>query len=127
MSYLAALLREMSRTPGGRAGHLEKRDDEYGRLSASGIHMSGRIVLNLWRIVSNDVKLANYSFESCVAAVMRLRVPRFDQGTLFRWLSFPHSRGRALQHLVRRARLDLAMLEKLDVLGRTGEMARTFG
>lgn len=36
-------------------------------------------------------------------------------------------RWRCLQYLVRRARLNLALLEQLDLVGRTGELARTFG
>ena len=36
-------------------------------------------------------------------------------------------RWRCLQYLIRRARLNLALLEQLDLVGRTGELARTFG
>lgn len=32
-----------------------------------------------------------------------------------------------MQYFVRRARLSLAMMEQLDITGRTGEMARAFG
>ena len=45
-------MRELSRTPEGRAGHLEKRDDEYGRYAGAGIHLTGRVVFNLWRILT---------------------------------------------------------------------------
>ena len=36
-------------------------------------------------------------------------------------------RWRCVQYFVRRARLSLAMMEQLDITGRTGEMARAFG
>ncbi len=36
-------------------------------------------------------------------------------------------RWRCAQYFVRRARLSLAMMEQLDIMGRTGEMARAFG
>jgi DNA polymerase zeta len=36
-------------------------------------------------------------------------------------------RWRCLQYWVRRARLTLAMMEQLDMTGRTGELARAFG
>lgn len=36
-------------------------------------------------------------------------------------------RWRCVQHWVRRARLSLAMMEQLDMTGRTGELARAFG
>lgn len=76
---------------------------------------------------SGDVKLAIYTFESCVAAVLRMRVPRIDHRRLHAWFLDPVSRWRTVEYFVRRARLDLALLEKLDTLGRTGEMARAFG
>lgn len=36
-------------------------------------------------------------------------------------------RWRCLDYFLRRAQLNLAMIEQLDLAGRTGEMARTFG
>lgn len=36
-------------------------------------------------------------------------------------------RWRCVQYWVRRARLSLAMMEQLDLSGRTGELARAFG
>ena len=36
-------------------------------------------------------------------------------------------RWRCIQYWVRRARLSLAMMEQLDMTGRTGELARAFG
>ena len=38
-----------------------------------------------------------------------------------------HGRWRAFQYLIRRARLNLAMLEQLDLVNRTAELAKTFG
>ncbi len=48
-------LRSMSRTPQS-AGLREKQDDEYGRLHASGLHSTGRMLLNLWRIIRGEVR-----------------------------------------------------------------------
>jgi hypothetical protein len=44
------LLRALSRLP-GEAGPGEGRADEYGWQHASGIHVAGRIVLNVWRLM----------------------------------------------------------------------------
>lgn len=41
--------------------------------------------------------------------------------------SAPGGRWRCLSYYVQRARLNLALLDQLDLVGRTGEMARTFG
>jgi len=33
----------------------EKQNDEYGRLHASGLHCTGRFLLNLWRVMQGEV------------------------------------------------------------------------
>lgn len=68
----------------------EKQDDEWGRLHASGIHITGRIVLNLWRLLRSELKLTSYSFESCVAAVLRLRVPHVPPQYKAVWFNGGH-------------------------------------
>ena len=70
------LLREISRDE-RVPGAAERQDDEYGRLHASGIYVTGRIVLNLWRILRGELKLQSYTFESCAHAVLCARVRGF--------------------------------------------------
>ena len=53
------------------ASLIERRQDEYGQLHASGLHVQGRIVLNLWRLLRSELKLRIYTFEACVAAVLQ--------------------------------------------------------
>lgn len=53
----------------------DKQNDEYGRQHASGIHCTGRILLNMWRLLQSEVKLNIYTFEACVAALMQKRTP----------------------------------------------------
>lgn len=78
---------------------------------------------------NTELKLTSYSFESCVAAVLQLRVPHVPQPQLHAWFAGGPGAGRwrCLSYWVQRARLNLALLDQLDLVGRTGEMARTFG
>lgn len=64
-----------------------------------------------------------------MAAVLQLRVPHVPQAQLHAWFAGGPGAGRwrCLAYWVRRARLTLALLDQLDLVGRTGEMARTFG
>jgi len=73
-----------------------------------------------------------------VAAVLRVRAPQVGHATLARWWDgggsgtkappTPHlTRWRTVAALARRARLTLALLDALDVVGRAAEMARTYG
>ena len=130
------LLREISRDE-RVPGAAERQDDEYGRLHASGIYVTGRIVLNLWRILRGELKLQSYTFESCAHAVLSRRVPRFPHRTLSRWarggdgaprnVLGAHQRWHAIRHVSERASMVARMLEQLDVVARTSEQARIFG
>lgn len=65
----------------------DRQNDEYGALHASGIHCTGRIVLNVWRILRSELKLNIYTFESCVAAVLQLRTPHVQPYVLTHWFN----------------------------------------
>ena len=119
------LLREISRTP-GRPGATEWREDTWGADHASGIAVAGRIVLNLWRILQSEVKLNNYSFEACVHGVLGRRVPHHPFSALTGWFA-GDLRWRTLKYLLDRSHLNLLLMDSLDLVGRTAELARVFG
>ncbi|DBA81937.1 hypothetical protein WJX77_000726 [Trebouxia sp. C0004] len=123
-----ALLKLVSRTP-EVLSPKDRQNDEYGALHASGIHCTGRVVLNVWRILRSELKLNIYTFESCVAAVLQLRTPHVQPHVLTQWFNAGPAGGRwrCLQYWLRRTRLNLALLEQLDLIGRTAELARAFG
>lgn len=131
------LLREISRDE-RRPGAAERQDDEYGRLHASGIHVTGRIVINLWRTLRGELKLQSYTLESCAHAVLRRRLPCFPAKTLARWarggdsaigpgVGIAHQRWRAIRHATSRSNITARMMEQLDLVARTAEQARIFG
>ena len=128
------LVREISRAERLPAAN-ERQDDEYGRLHSSGIYVTGRVVLNLWRILRAELKLQSHTFEACAAAVLKRRLPRFSHNTLSRWArgglgsnrEGAHQRWRALRYVSDRASLVSKMLEQLDLVARTSEQARIFG
>ena len=130
-------LQEISRDHVDRASnssHAQKgRDaseaDRYGWQHATGFHIPGRITLNIWRIMRDEVKINSYSLENCVASVLRLRIPHFPHHQLSTWFSAAAAAGRwrTMSHVALRARMSLLLLERLDVVGRTAEMARCFG
>ncbi|EFJ43266.1 hypothetical protein VOLCADRAFT_66026, partial [Volvox carteri f. nagariensis] len=126
------LLRSAGRTPGAasiKEKQVGEKGEERGETGGSGFYVTGRILLNLWRVLRGELKLGSYSFESCTAAVLGLRVPRVREQELAAWFAAgpPGGRWRCLHWLLRRCRLDLAMCEQLDLIGRTAELARTFG
>jgi hypothetical protein len=52
-------------------------------------------VLNLWRLWRSELKLRIYTFESCCAAVLRLRVPHVPAWVLSQWFAGGHSGAHA--------------------------------
>lgn len=93
-------------------------EDEWGRTHGSGLYVGGRIVLNLWRILRGEVKLGIYTLESVAEAVLRRRVPRVPWITLTRWFSLGPGRGRfrCLEYFIDRARLNLQIMDQLDLV-----------
>lgn len=74
----------MSRIP-ALASVKEFQKDEYGKSHATGYHCTGRIILNLWRILRGELTLGSYTFENCVKSVLKTRVPFIAHSTLSLW------------------------------------------
>jgi DNA polymerase zeta len=53
--------------------------------ATSELHISGRIFLNVWRIMREELTLTSYSFENVSFHLLKKRVPWFAQGTLDGW------------------------------------------
>lgn len=104
-------------------------DDEWGRTHASGVHVGGRIVLNIWRLMRGEVKLNLYTFEAVAEAVLRRKFPYIPNKVLTNWvLSGPgRARYRCIEYFLERAKLNLQIMNQLDVVNRTSELARIFG
>ncbi|KAI5067558.1 hypothetical protein GOP47_0018086 [Adiantum capillus-veneris] len=146
------LLREISRLPANRnlscamgnsAGKEMKHklssiekiveqpiiDGEWGRTHGSGICVDGRIVLNLWRIMRSEIKLGIYTLEAVAEAVLKRKVPLVSWRTLTQWFTSGSGQQRhlCLEYYMNRARLSLQIMDQLDLVNRTSELARVFG
>ncbi|EPS72654.1 hypothetical protein M569_02103, partial [Genlisea aurea] len=104
-------------------------DDDWGRTHASGIHVGGRIVLNVWRLMRNEIKQNLYTVEAVAETVLRRKIPCIPWRVLTKWFtSGPgKARHRAIQYALERAKLNLQIMNQLDVINRTSELARVFG
>ncbi|KAK9070718.1 hypothetical protein SSX86_011120 [Deinandra increscens subsp. villosa] len=104
-------------------------EDEWGRTHASGVHVGGRIVLNVWRLVRSEVKLNMYTAEAVAEAVLRRKIPFIHSKTLTKWFaSGPgKARYRCIEYILERAKLNFQVMNQLDMINRTSELARVFG
>ncbi|XP_037014910.2 DNA polymerase zeta catalytic subunit isoform X1 [Artibeus jamaicensis] len=103
--------------------------DDYGSDTMSEINIVGRITLNLWRIMRNEVALTNYTFENVSFHVLHQRFPLFTFRVLSDWFDNKTDlyRWKMVDHYISRVRGNLQMLEQVDLIGKTSEMARLFG
>ncbi|GAU11517.1 hypothetical protein TSUD_345070 [Trifolium subterraneum] len=104
-------------------------EDEWGRTHASGVHVGGRIVLNLWRLIRGEVKLNLYSVEAVAEAVLRRKIPSLNHKVLTKWFSSGPGKARyqCIKYVMDRAKLNLEISNQLDMVNRTSELARVFG
>ncbi|KAI8027476.1 DNA polymerase zeta catalytic subunit [Camellia lanceoleosa] len=93
-------------------------EDEWGRTHASGLHVGGRVVLNIWRLMRSELKLNMYTVEAVAEAVLRRKVPSIQSKVLARWfLSGPGgARYRCIEYVVDRAKLNFEIMNQLDMV-----------
>ncbi|XP_012939593.1 uncharacterized protein LOC101853172 isoform X2 [Aplysia californica] len=103
--------------------------DEWGADHMSEIHIAGRVVLNLWRILRHEVTLNTYTFENVAFHVLHQRIPLFSFRSLSKWYNHKTHlhRWRVFEHYVRRVKGQLEIIDQLDLIGKTSEFARVFG
>uniref|UniRef100_A0A674KB15 DNA polymerase zeta catalytic subunit n=1 Tax=Terrapene triunguis TaxID=2587831 RepID=A0A674KB15_9SAUR len=124
------LCQMISRVPDDKKeNRFAAEQDEYGSDTMSEINIVGRIILNLWRMMRNEVTLTNYTFENVGFHVLHQRFPLFTSRVLSDWFDNKTDiyRWKMVDHYMSRVRGNLQMLEQLDLIGRTSEMARLFG
>ncbi|XP_007938984.1 DNA polymerase zeta catalytic subunit [Orycteropus afer afer] len=124
------LCQMISRVPDDKIeNRFSAERDDYGSDTMSEINIVGRITLNLWRIMRNEVALTNYTFENVSFHVLHQRFPLFTFRVLSDWFDNKTDlyRWKMVDHYVSRVRGNLQMLEQLDLIGKTSEMARLFG
>ncbi|GAB2277491.1 DNA polymerase zeta [Dionaea muscipula] len=104
-------------------------EDEWGRTHASGVHVGGRIVLNVWRLIRGEVKLNMYTVEAVVEAVLRRKLPSIQLTVLNKWFLSGQGRARykCIDYMAERAKLNIEIVNTLDMINRTSELARVFG
>ncbi|XP_067883474.1 DNA polymerase zeta catalytic subunit isoform X2 [Heterodontus francisci] len=124
------LCRMISRIPDDRKeNRYAPERDEYGVTAMSEINIVGRIILNVWRMMRNEVALNNYSFENVAFHVLHQRFPLFSFRVLSDWFDNKTDlyRWKMVDHYICRVRGNLQLLEQLDMISRTSELARLFG
>uniref|UniRef100_A0A673FL04 DNA polymerase zeta catalytic subunit n=1 Tax=Sinocyclocheilus rhinocerous TaxID=307959 RepID=A0A673FL04_9TELE len=123
------LCQQLSRVPDAKENRFMAEKDEYGADTMTEIHIVGRVVLNMWRIMKTEAALNNYTFENVAFHLLHQRFPLYSHRTLSDW--FDHNthlhRWKVVDHYVSRVRGTVQLLQQQDIIGRTSELARVFG
>jgi len=104
--------------------------DERVGAGAGPSSIIGRLILNVCKIVSEEVKHPNSSYQpAMVWAVLKKRLPHHDNLLLTKWYGSNKGlqRWRVLKHRVCQALANILLFDALDVIGRAGEAARLSG
>ncbi|XP_017786334.1 PREDICTED: DNA polymerase zeta catalytic subunit [Nicrophorus vespilloides] len=95
----------------------------------SELKVTGRIVLDFWRLMKHEIALQSYTFENVIYHVMHERTARYCLRDLTNWWvhRVPKYRAKTAEYYLFRVRGIMRLMEHLDLVGRTSELARLFG
>ncbi|XP_072939379.1 DNA polymerase zeta catalytic subunit [Epargyreus clarus] len=118
------IVREISRiTEKHRQKRCKTDDNEFeGKII-------GRITFNVWRLFRYELALSSYSFENCMYEILKERVPKYSYSKLSEWWNNESRMLRwiTVEYYLTKLSGTVRMLEKLDIINRTSELARLFG
>ncbi|XP_044259688.1 DNA polymerase zeta catalytic subunit [Tribolium madens] len=105
---------------------LSRVKEKHSR-NEDNLRITGRILLDVWRLLRHEIALQSYTFENIVYHVLHQRIPLYSFRNLAFWWHNPLFRHRTISHYTFRTNSVLQILEQLDLVGRTSELARLFG
>ncbi|KAI0361627.1 hypothetical protein OH77DRAFT_1546215 [Trametes cingulata] len=117
---------QISRAPGR---HMGSGSDQWGMKTTSTFKVTGRHVLNVWRIMRSEHNFNIYTFENVVFQILRRRTPWYSPQTLTDWYHspVPEHADRLLRYFARRTSMVLEILDVAEVVTKNAEFARVFG
>ena len=123
----------LSRVPASvRESKVAEEEDnpgaQYDAGHTSEIHLVGRSVFNIWRLLRSELCLYSYTLENVVKTVLNQRRPHFSHATLTSWWTRSQkTRVRVLEHYIGQLLAYTEVMTRLDLLSRSSELARLFG
>lgn len=93
------------------------------------IKLHGRIVLDAWRLFRSEIALTSYTFENLMYHILHKRKPTHSFKDLSFWWDHKSNYYRHItaKYYIDRAEGILQLMDQLDLIGRTAELARLFG
>lgn len=120
---LCELLSRVNEKSFGKVG------DRWGYTHTSAIQVTGRHVLNIWRILRNDLNLLSYSMENVAFHLLHYRIPHYKHQTLTEWFSSAEISVKSftINYLHQRLKVLMDIIDTQEIIVRTSEEAKIIG
>ncbi|KAK6341913.1 DNA polymerase zeta [Orbilia blumenaviensis] len=120
---------ELSRVKVQSHGRFGKEADRWGFTHTSSIRVTGRHLINIWRVMRGELNLLQYTMEDVVFHLLGRRVPHYSYQDLTRWYSGErvNAWARVIKYFLNRVKADLELLDAQELVMRTSEQARLLG
>ncbi|PWY98545.1 putative catalytic subunit of DNA polymerase zeta UPR-1 [Testicularia cyperi] len=127
--YEFDLVPELGRAIVHNTGRAGGKSDNYAYTQSSALRITGRHVLNLWRLMKGELALNLYTLENVAYHLLHKRVPRFSHHTITQWYSSPRPADvrKALRYYIDTVELVLEVIAESEFVFRTAEFARIYG
>jgi DNA polymerase zeta len=120
------LVQELSRMPCEPKSRRNEYD-EYSEEHESGIFITGRIIINVWKRMRSELKLSRYTVQAVTEHVLKERLPFFSSEQLTAWFNSPKLAHRVYRYLHMLSNTNISLMENLDIIRRTSESAALIG
>lgn len=93
------------------------------------LKLTGRVLLDVWRLMKHEIALQSYSFENIMYHVLHRRIPLYSFKDLTFWWDHGTTlyRHRTVDFYVCKVEGNVKLFDQLDLVSRTCELARLFG
>ncbi|RXK35490.1 hypothetical protein M231_07268 [Tremella mesenterica] len=110
-------------------GHTGPKKDFYSATQTSTFKVSGRHILNIWRICRSELNLTQYTFENVAFHLLHQRVPHYSAANLTAlWKGkMPSHTLRVIKYLLHRVVMYMEMVDAAEIITKNAEFARVFG
>lgn len=106
-----------------------KVGDRWGSTHTSAIKITGRHMLNVWRVLRNELALQKYSLENVAFHALHRRIPSYSYETLTTWYSsaYVSESALAVKYHIQRLEATTELINTQEIIIRTAEEASIIG
>lgn len=119
---------KLSRVPSQKVYETDEDREQFTMMDLdTETKLCGRILLDVWRLMRSEIALTSYTFENMMFHVLHRRVPSHSHVDLTSWYHDFKTKWIVLEYFIERVNGTMELLDQLDLIGRTSEMAKLIG